>query len=155
MKVATSYFYKIRFFTPNMIPISTAVWDPQWFHKNKGDHYKFIDKNGVINGLRYPNFIFRDYIGKETECKGKDNCKWNPDNCEFLKDYESFISRTDFEELKKTLEELGDSWRKKTGITDELTFVFIVYETPSNPCSERKTIQNYFKRYGVDCPEIE
>lgn len=138
-----------------MIPISTAVWDPQWFHKNKGDHYKFIDKNGVINGLRYPKFIFKDYIGKETECKGRDNCKWNPDNCKFLKDYENFINQTDFESLKKTLDELGESWKAKTGITDELTFVFIVYETPSNPCSERKAIQNYFKKYGIDCPEIE
>ena len=29
MLVRTSYFYQIRNFTRNMIPISTAVWDPR------------------------------------------------------------------------------------------------------------------------------
>lgn len=28
LKFVTSYFYKVRFFTPNMIPLSTAIWDP-------------------------------------------------------------------------------------------------------------------------------
>ena len=36
MKIMTSYFYAIRFFKPNMIPISTAKWDPKWYHQNKG-----------------------------------------------------------------------------------------------------------------------
>lgn len=29
MKIKISYFYMIRFFKPNQIPISTAVWDPK------------------------------------------------------------------------------------------------------------------------------
>lgn len=52
MEIYTSYFYKVRFFKPNMIPISTAFSDPSWFHNFKGHNYQFIDKNGVINGLR-------------------------------------------------------------------------------------------------------
>lgn len=28
MKIYTSYFYMIRFMKPNMIPLSTAKWDP-------------------------------------------------------------------------------------------------------------------------------
>lgn len=32
MKFYTSYFYKLRFFTPNMLPFSTAKWDPKWYH---------------------------------------------------------------------------------------------------------------------------
>ena len=43
----TSYFYQIRNFKPNMIPLSTALWDPKWFHKNKGHSFQFKDKNGV------------------------------------------------------------------------------------------------------------
>lgn len=36
MKIYTSYFYQIRFFKPNMIPLSTAKYDPSWFHKGLG-----------------------------------------------------------------------------------------------------------------------
>ena len=53
MKLAISYFYKIRFFQPWMIPISTAAWDPKYYHDNKGKDYLFVDKRGVINGYRY------------------------------------------------------------------------------------------------------
>ena len=35
MKLALSYFYQIRNFKHYMIPVSTAVWDPQWFHIDK------------------------------------------------------------------------------------------------------------------------
>ena len=53
MKISTSYCYQIRYFKPNMLPISTAVWDPRWFHtgKNIGE-YK--DSHGVWNGIRMP-----------------------------------------------------------------------------------------------------
>ena len=39
MKIYTSYFYQIRFFKPNMIPLSTAKYDPSWFHKGLGWKY--------------------------------------------------------------------------------------------------------------------
>lgn len=29
MKIRTSYFYQIRNFKKNMIPVSTAMWDPK------------------------------------------------------------------------------------------------------------------------------
>ena len=35
-----------------MIPISTALSDPKWYHQNKGPQFTFLDKNNVINGLR-------------------------------------------------------------------------------------------------------
>ncbi len=52
MKLYTSYFYQVRFFRPNMVPLSTAIWDPKWYHDGKDHAYTFIDKNGVINGIR-------------------------------------------------------------------------------------------------------
>ena len=36
---ATSYFYQIRFFRPDMIPLSTARFDPSWYHRNKGHNF--------------------------------------------------------------------------------------------------------------------
>ena len=50
MKFALGYFYQVRFFTPNMIPVSTALGDPKWYHQNKGQQFTFLDKNNVING---------------------------------------------------------------------------------------------------------
>jgi len=32
MKVRISYFYQIRNFKTNMIPMSTALSDPAWYH---------------------------------------------------------------------------------------------------------------------------
>ena len=68
MKVYTSYFYKIRFFKPNMIPISTAIWDPKWYHQNQGSDHWFIDKNGVINGLRAPVFAPGEVASAVSSC---------------------------------------------------------------------------------------
>ena len=48
MKLAISYFYKIRFFQPWMIPISTAAWDPKYYHDNKGKDYLFVDTINIL-----------------------------------------------------------------------------------------------------------
>ena len=48
MKLAISYFYKIRFFQPWMIPISTAAWDPKYYHDNRGKDYLFVDLQSFL-----------------------------------------------------------------------------------------------------------
>ena len=53
IKVYTSYFYQIRNMRPGDLAFSTALGDPKWFHDFTNDkQYKFIDKRGVLNGLR-------------------------------------------------------------------------------------------------------
>ena len=42
MNIYISYFYNIRFFPKNLIPISTAMWDPKWYHNFKSDDTVFI-----------------------------------------------------------------------------------------------------------------
>ena len=51
-KVYITYFYNIRFFKDNMIPVSTAVWDPKWFHNNGSNTDIFVDDNDIYNGIR-------------------------------------------------------------------------------------------------------
>lgn len=53
MKIALSYFYQIRHFKKYMIPVSTAAWDPAWFHINGEKDSVYKDKNGIYNGLRF------------------------------------------------------------------------------------------------------
>ena len=36
-----------------MIPVSTAAWDPAWFHINGEKDSVYKDKNGIYNGLRF------------------------------------------------------------------------------------------------------
>jgi len=74
-----------------MIPFSTAVWDPAWYHDFKRDHnYTYIDKNGVLNGLRIP-FLKPGQKCKGL-CSGPELCQTLfghpiPDECLFLKEY--------------------------------------------------------------------
>lgn len=87
MKLYTSYFYQIRFFAPNIVPVSTAVWDPKWYHNFAGQDNVFLDKRGVVNGLRAPALAPGSQL--EGSCAGKDGtavgCTHNPSTCAFLR----------------------------------------------------------------------
>lgn len=84
MKVWTSYFYAVRFLKPWHIALSTALSDPAWFHDFKGQKHVFLDKRGVVNGLRAEQLK----PGKECDglCSGRP-CERSPDSCMFLKEY--------------------------------------------------------------------
>ena len=68
MKIRISYFYQIRNFKPNMIPMSTAISDPSWFHDWKDSSYIFTDKRGILNGLRLKPII--------VQCGGRLPLHW-------------------------------------------------------------------------------
>lgn len=152
MKVMTSYFYAIRFFKPNMIPISTAKWDPKWYHQNKGQGHWFLDKNGVINGLRAE--VFAPGPITEGQCRGTCDPK-DPDNCMFLRAYAHQLNQLDISEIMQRTERLCAAVKPTVGYTDEPIAVFIVHEAPDNPCSERAAIQNYFRKNGIECNEYQ
>ena len=74
MQIIVSYFYHVRHFKPYMIPFSTAVWDPAWYHNFKRDHnYTYVDKNGVLNGLRIP--FLRPGAKCKDLCSGPELCQ--------------------------------------------------------------------------------
>lgn len=146
MKIYTSYFYQIRFFKPNMIPFSTAVWDPKWFHAGNNSGYKFIDKNGVINGLRVPELS--PQVG--GCCKG---CKKDPETCDFISAYRGQLNELDFDHLMNYLESRASYFKSELGFTEEPEIILMVYETPDNKCSERNEIQKLFKNHGIEVRE--
>lgn len=147
-----SYFYQIRFFKENQIPISTAKWDPLWYHKNtRNSNVVFRDKNNVINGLRIECFA----PGKDCEnlCRGNKECSENPDNCLFLKNYRCQLESIN---INKLFNEINYLLRKNNiEINDDAEVIFIVYETPSNKCSERQAIINYFKNNSIEISEFK
>lgn len=141
MKIATSYFYQIRNFTSNMVPVSTALSDPAWYRPPEGKEY-YIDKRGIVCGLRYKPLIVQPTWGCPCQFQGEDNpC------CDFLREYRRNLYEIDKEKTLKAFEYCLNKFNADT-------IVLIVYETPKNPCSERYALQEFFEceelKYPID-----
>ncbi len=150
MKIYTSYFYQVRFFKPHQIPISTAVWDPKWYHEFKGQDHLFKDKNGVWNGIRLEYLNPKRCNAGGCPCKKKD-----PENCWFLKSYLAGLRRWNFSEILQYLLRTAEYLQRLEGFTEEPEIMLLVHEAPDNPCSERVPLQKYFQEHGIDVCEWE
>ena len=137
-----------------MIPISTAMWDPKWFHDFKSNDFNFIDKNGVINGLRSELFVpDKQYDCGTDLCKEKDKVTDIP-NCKFMNEYYSKLNSTTLEGKINELGRICKNAQGRLGFKEESIAVLIVFEVVENMCSERQIIQKYFNENGVDCKEL-
>ena len=143
-----SYFYHVRNLPTNVVPVSTAVWDPKWYHENKGPAHIFMDKRGVINGVRAPILSPAKLTVGDVQCTGRDKCNKDPENCGFLKHYEAYLQSLDFVSVTNTMESrLRMLWPTPFDIC------LMVYEKPDNPCSERAALIKWFKDNGVELKE--
>lgn len=155
MKIRTSYFYQIRHFKNNMIPISTCLWDPSWFHNFTNDYnYIFKDKRNILNGLRIETIIEQgrnsNYEPDYCPCDKKEY-----QTCSFLKNYKKNLEKINFNKMITDMQELANNYQKNEKIDEEIILVLIVYEAPNNPCSERVPLQEYFTSHGWECTELE
>lgn len=148
MKIYTSYFYQIRFFPPNLIPISTAAWDPKWFHANKDQKYQFKDKRGVINGIRADIFA----PGPNLSGYCSKTCKQTPPTCSFLLRYRAQLEQLDFRTILQKFERLAEMIQSREGFED-VNFALIFHEVPDNSCSERAPVQQWFANHGIEVQE--
>lgn len=147
MQIYTSYFYQIRNFKPYMIPVSTALSDPFWYRPPHGEYY--IDKRGVINGLRYEPLIVQGYCQHQCPCEEK-----NVNKCIWLQEYRKLLSALDINIITKAFKHCQDFVAKKLDLQQEPIIVLIVYETPQNLCSERAALQDFFTIHGYPCKEL-
>ena len=53
------------------------------------------------------------------------------------------------------MQKFADNYKEKESIKDEIILVLVVYESPNNPCSERKPLQEYFTSHGWECKELD
>lgn len=145
MNIYTSYFYQIRNFKQNMIPVSTALSDPIWYRPPEGQEY-FFDKRGIINGLRYEPLIVQKYGTHYCPCEDKNIFQGH---CSTMQEYELLLETiVNFNEMIKGFKYCLNKFNKDI-------IVLMVYETPQNPCSERKVLQQYFNKHGIECEELE
>ena len=138
-----------------MIPVSTAIWDPGWYHDFTRDYnYIFKDKRGIVNGIRYLPII---ECGKAASgCTGPGSCRYAPTApaCPFLESYRANLEQLNINTLIDDFNYLASAYQKHENINDEITIVLIVYETPKNPCSERGALIDYFTSKGNECKEL-
>lgn len=57
--------------------------------------------------------------------------------------------------MMSDIENLAERYAIANNINEEIIIVLIVYETPNNPCSERKPLQDFFNSHGIECKELE
>ena len=139
IKIYTSYFYQIRNFKPNMVPISTAMSDPAWYKPPEGKEY-YIDKRGIVCGLRYEPLIVQKWGTCGCPCEDKTCAPL----CPTMIEYETLLfSLVNKEKTLKAFEYCLNKFNADT-------IVLIVYESPNNPCSERFALQKFF-----NCEELK
>jgi len=157
MKYLISYFYHIRHFYPYMIPVSTALWDPKWYHNGMGQNHIFEDSRGVVNGLRCEKLHFPEELYDnlhDKQCKGKP-CKYEPSTCEFLKEYEKYLFSLNFKLIIDELEYFAKEMKDTLEFSEDPIIVLMVHEANTNPCSERGPLIKLFKSNNIDIKEFE
>ena len=153
IKIFTSYFYQVRFMKPHMVPLSTAVWDPKWFHAGKGQDYTYRDGNGIWLGYKAPMFIPNWTC--DGLCHGPRDCQEKgKDKCGFLSAYAAQLDKLDFPTTMRQLAHCGEFFRNKEGFAADPIIILLFYETPDNPCSERGPVQEWFRKNGYGIEEF-
>lgn len=149
MKIRTSYFYQIRNFLPHMIPVSTALNDPDWYKPPKGKEY-YVDKRGIICGLRYEPLIVQSQGSCYCPCEDKNILHGK---CPTMQEYRQLLETVNFNKMIKGFQFCTNKFCQNS--IKEPIIVLIVYEAPNNLCSERLAIQDYFTSHGWECKELQ
>lgn len=141
MRLYTSYWAQVRFFPKNLVGLNTTVWPPKWRPLGK-------DKRDVIV-LDCPPLK----PGAECEglCRGACEPK-HPEDCKFLEVYYNQLTKIDINKFCNNLSRLHNQICKDEGY-DDLDFALIVFETPTNKCSERWPLQKWLKEHKIEIEE--
>lgn len=151
LKIYISYFYQVRFFTPEMVPFSTAKWDPKWFHNGGSVNYIFKDMRGVINGLRIEDLIMPDsYVQlltqKDQMCH-KGCSKQLP--CMFMQLYKQYLDTLDFDYIMSSL--LTSAHAARNGLPFQI--VLLVHEAANCLCAERPVLMQWLREHDIEVEE--
>lgn len=147
-----TYFYNVRNLPNNFVPFSTAVYDPRWFHEDRGPKHTFLDKRGVVNGLRC-NPLVPDGTCNNL-CHGPTSCSQGAPDCVFLQKYREQVQKVDLVALTDRMKSVCDQLSKKLLIPN-MEPILLVYEAKDNPCSERIVLKEEFGRQGIELVEFD
>lgn len=173
IKIWISYFYQVRNFPNNLIPFSTAQYDPKWFHKFEDQNKIFIDDRGIVNGLRlnklvFPKEAYRYLVENDSACskncplmnkvehqvqKNQMTNDWKTFGCKFMDEYFKYLwNNVDYDKLIDYLKQCKIKFEVLYDI-DDIEFVLLVHEPPSTPCAERIVLKRWFEEFGYKLEE--
>ena len=159
MEIYITSFNYIRYFTPNMIPISTAGgsgW-PWWLLKadkhKEGDFY--LNKNNVMIGIQEESLSFpkEQFEQLDEPCQKDCPYKDKAPNCQFMKAYYNYLSTLDFKHTINEFERIAEDVRKVNNYKGDPIIVLLVYEAATCICAERPCLQHWFKDNGYELKE--
>lgn len=156
MKFYITYFYNVRFLKPNEIPLSTAAWEPRWFHQ--GEIREFVDKRGVYCGLRAEPFLITKQTAAKIKCYAETcahDCKFysKAPNCGFMRAFREQLATLPKQVVVDYFNKIGEYVRDKTHFEGEPTIVLLVYEKPEVLCAERPVIVEWFRNNQLQIEE--
>ena len=140
MKVYISYFYQLRNLPENILPISTALCWPKWMKIPKGKIIRYQERLWVGTSLKElspAEINCNDCVGCSKELAG---------NCNFTKLYYEYLQTLDFSEVMSRIEKAANYFKCSE-------VCLMVYEAPTNPCSERASLIRWFSENGYDLQE--
>lgn len=73
----------------------------------------------------------------------------NPNNCQFIKDYAEYLDTLNFDKVYSDLMFIANKSKEILKFDEEPEICLMVYEKPDNPCSERKSLMEYFNKHGI------
>ena len=79
----------------------------------------------------------------------------DPTKCSFLTAYRKQLFENDFEEFYQNCERISHFIFTNEGIEEVPHIILMVYETPSNLCSERAALQDWVHANGFSCDELQ
>lgn len=141
MKIYISYWAQVRNFPTNLVGLNTTVWPPKW--RPLGE-----DKRGIWVIDCPP---LKPGPSCENLCRGSCDPK-HPEDCDFLKAYRKQLDEYGMDHFMESLNKLNRNFNADENL-DLYNFALIVFETPSNPCSERVVLQQWFKDNGIEVEE--
>lgn len=169
MKIYISYFYKVRFMKPNLLPVSTAKWDPNWFHNNPEwknplhrlhipNYGLYLDKNNVLNGTRIENLVFPEERFNQLKssntvvctptCSYRD-CIDSKNWCPFMTMYKEYLDGLNFDDMIFLLKTYADNYKYQYNVKGNVDIVLLVHEPSTCKCAERPVLKKWFKEHGV------
>lgn len=154
----TASFNQIRYMNKYILPLSICSGEPSWYHDFKDRNYCFFDKRGVYNGLVAWPLVLDSKTVKKIEDQGamcRKNCPFVGTTCLFKSLYALQLKNTSIDKVLSDIEEFKESYKKLARIKDDenIDICFMVYEQPTNMCSEREVVKQYFKDNNIEIKE--
>ena len=159
MQIYITSFNNVRYFTDNIIPVSTAGgcgW-PWWLLKSdkhkEGDFY--LNSHNVMIGLQEKSLSFpvEEFEVLSEQCERNCPYKDKAPNCQFMISYYNYLKTQDFNKLLLEFERVSNEVKSINNYKDEPIIVLLVYEAADNPCGERPCLRRWFEDNGYELKE--